>query len=151
MEAMELEVKKQLDAERERIRKEAADQAAESNRLNMAQRDKTIQDLQGKIADLKQRAEQGSMQLQGEILELDLEDRIAAAFPYDSVKPNRSQIDCFHIYCTSLWLMFQLSLVSGTYEEWAIGLCDFRADSSSDSSSHLSVVFQNPTQPIPGI
>lgn len=86
-ESMELEVRKQLDIERERIRKEAADQATEANRLNMAEREKTIQDLQGKISDLKQRAEQGSMQLQGEVLELDLEEKIAAAFPYDEITP----------------------------------------------------------------
>src|SRR4030095_8639724 len=35
----------------------------------------------------KQRAEQGSMQLQGEVLELEIEEKLRREFPTDSIEP----------------------------------------------------------------
>ena len=84
---LELEVARKLDAERETIRKQAAETATEAERLKVAEKEKVISDLQLQITALKQKAEQGSMQLQGEVLELDLEDQLAAAFPHDTVEP----------------------------------------------------------------
>lgn len=85
--ALELEVARKLDAEREAIRKQAAETATEAERLKLAEKEKVISDLQLQITALKQKAEQGSMQLQGEVLELDLESQLAAAFPYDAIEP----------------------------------------------------------------
>jgi len=85
--ALELEVARKLDAEREAIRKQAAETATEAERLKLAEKEKVISDLQLQITALKQKAEQGSMQLQGEVLELDLESQLAGAFPYDAIEP----------------------------------------------------------------
>ncbi len=84
---LELEVARKLDAEREAIRKQAAETATEAERLKLAEKEKVISDLQLQITALKQKAEQGSMQLQGEVLELDLESQLAGAFPYDAIEP----------------------------------------------------------------
>jgi hypothetical protein len=86
-EQMELEVARKIDAERENIRKQAAATATEAERLRLAEKEKVISDMQQQIAALKQKAEQGSMQLQGEVLELDLENQLAATFPHDTVVP----------------------------------------------------------------
>lgn len=86
-EQMELEVARKLDAERENIRKQAAMTATESGRLKLAEKEKVITDMQTQIVALKQKAEQGSMQLQGEVLELDLENQLATTFPHDAVEP----------------------------------------------------------------
>jgi hypothetical protein len=84
---MELEVARTLDAEREKIRQQAALAATEAERLKVVEKEKVISDLQQQISLLKQKAEQGSVQLQGEVLELDLEKRLSATFPHDGIDP----------------------------------------------------------------
>jgi hypothetical protein len=43
--------------------------------------------MQRQIEDLKRKAEQGSQQLQGEVLELELEAALRANFPHDAIEP----------------------------------------------------------------
>jgi hypothetical protein len=83
---LELEVARKLDAEREKIRQQAASAATEAERLRVAEKEKVISDLQQQISVLKQKAEQGSMQLQGEVLELDLENQLKTTFMHDLVE-----------------------------------------------------------------
>lgn len=85
--ALELDVARKLDAERARIREDAGKAAAEAERLKLAEKEKVISDLQREIQNLKQKAEQGSMQLQGEVLELDIEGRLSGQFPGDEIAP----------------------------------------------------------------
>jgi hypothetical protein len=82
---LELEVARKLDAERQKIADAARQQGAEAERLKLADKEKVIADLQREIQNLKQKAEQGSMQLQGETLELELEQHLRAAFPFDDI------------------------------------------------------------------
>jgi hypothetical protein len=82
---LELEVARKLDEERNKIADQARHQGAEAERLKLADKDNLIKGLQDQIAQLQQRAEQGSMQLQGETLELDLEQQLRASFPFDVV------------------------------------------------------------------
>ncbi len=82
----ELELTRKLDAERQKLVEQARTNAAEEQHLRLAEKEKIIGDMQAQIATLKQKAEQGSMQLQGDVLEIDLEQRIAAAFPSDLVE-----------------------------------------------------------------
>lgn len=86
-ESLELEVARKLDEERGKIRETAKLQAAEEQRLRLAEKEKLIGDLQKQIDTLKQKAEQGSVQLQGEVLELDIEDRLRATFLSDTIEP----------------------------------------------------------------
>src|SRR5207302_7838284 len=51
------------------------------------EREQTILTLQRKIDELKQKAEQGSQQLQGEVLELHLETLLGSKFPFDRIDP----------------------------------------------------------------
>lgn len=85
--ALELEVARTLDSEREKIRQQAALTAAENERLKLSEKEKVITNLQLQINQLKQQAEQGSMQLQGEVLELDLEAQLKSAFIHDAIDP----------------------------------------------------------------
>jgi hypothetical protein len=86
-ETLELEVAQKVDQECGRIRTEAKAAAAEAERLKLAEKNKIISDLQHEIQNLQQKSEQGSVQLQGEVVELDLEDRLGAQFPHDSIEP----------------------------------------------------------------
>ena len=82
---LELEVARTIDAERKKIADDARQQAVEVERLRLADKDNVINGLKEQIGALQQRAEQGSMQLQGETLELELEKNLRTAFPYDEV------------------------------------------------------------------
>jgi hypothetical protein len=83
--SLELEVARKLDEERKKIADTARQQAVEAERLKLADKDGLIKGLQEQIAALQQRAEQGSMQLQGETLELELEQHLRATFPFDEI------------------------------------------------------------------
>ena len=82
---LELEMTRKLDTERQKIADDARHQAVEAERLRLADKDNVIRGLQEQIGALQQRAEQGSMQLQGDTLELQLENSLRVAFPYDEI------------------------------------------------------------------
>ncbi|HEY4161249.1 MAG TPA: DUF2130 domain-containing protein [Candidatus Saccharimonadales bacterium] len=83
----ELEAHKKLAAEESKIREEVQKTADEKQRLNLAAKEKTITDLQKALDEAQRKAAQGSQQLQGEILELDLEDALRQEFRDDDVAP----------------------------------------------------------------
>jgi hypothetical protein len=85
--ALELEVEKRISTEREKLESAALKRAAEEHRLKDAEKEKQVADMRQQIIELKRRAEQGSQQTQGEILELVLEDFLTQQFPYDEVTP----------------------------------------------------------------
>jgi hypothetical protein len=62
-------------------------QADEAMKLKVSEKEATIAAMQRTIEELKRRSEQGSQQLQGEVLELDLEATLAARFPGDVIEP----------------------------------------------------------------
>ncbi len=90
--ALELEVARKLDAERAQIREAAQRTAAEEQRLRLGEKDKLITDLQKQIETLRQKAEQGSQQAQGEALELAFEDQLRTAFPADEITPVSTDV-----------------------------------------------------------
>lgn len=84
---LELTVETRLGERVEAVRDKARADAEEGLRLRLAERDTQIAAMGKRIDELKQRAEQGSQQLQGEVLELDLENRLRLRFPGDGVEP----------------------------------------------------------------
>jgi hypothetical protein len=81
----ELDVQRKLDEERARIAETARVGEAERAKLREADLQKKLDDTLSQLADTQRQLEQGSQQFQGEVLELILEDELAAAFPFDSV------------------------------------------------------------------
>lgn len=61
--------------------------ADEASQRAIAQRDKTITDLQVKLQEAIRKAEQGSPQTQGEVQEIKLESLLRARFPRDTIEP----------------------------------------------------------------
>ena len=84
---LELKVARELEIERGKIRQSAMKQFADEHQLKDAERQKRIDDMRRQIDDLKRKAEQGSMQTQGEVQELALESMLEQAFPHDSIEP----------------------------------------------------------------
>jgi hypothetical protein len=86
-ESLELEVARKLDEEREKIRGEAEKKVGEAHRLKDLEKDKVINDLKSSLEDMKRKAEQGSMETQGEVLEQDFEDQLKSFFVHDDIQP----------------------------------------------------------------
>lgn len=84
---LELTLTRRLDEERAKIRETAKKEVAEERQLKDAEKDKLINDLRVQLDDMKRKAEQGSQQLQGEILETTVEDLLRQQFPFDEITP----------------------------------------------------------------
>ncbi|MDJ0819890.1 MAG: DUF2130 domain-containing protein, partial [Desulfobacterales bacterium] len=86
-ESLELEVARKLDEERDKIREQAERKLGEAHRLKDLEKDKVINDLKSALEDMKRKAEQGSMETQGEVLEQDFEAQLKSFFVHDEIKP----------------------------------------------------------------
>lgn len=84
---LDLTIEKRVAEGLAAVQDAARAQAEEAMRLKVAEKEQHIAGMQRQIDELKRRAEQGSQQLQGEVLELDLEAALAARFPADAVEP----------------------------------------------------------------
>ena len=85
-EAAEAESQKKLNeiliTEKEKIRKLEEDK----NELRFKEMQKQLEDQKSLTEEMKRKQEQGSMQLQGEVQELAIEEWLAAQFPLDSIE-----------------------------------------------------------------
>ena len=84
---LELTVEKRVQDGLTEVRTQAKREAEEGLKLKVMEKDQTITSMQKTIEELKQKAEQGSQQLQGEVQELELENLLRAKFPYDTIEP----------------------------------------------------------------
>lgn len=83
----EAKLRGELNQEKDKMREAIQKESDEKQRLNIAAKEKTISDLQKALDEAQRKAAQGSQQLQGEIMELDLERSLAEAFREDDVAP----------------------------------------------------------------
>jgi len=90
---LQLSLQRQLIEERERIKeqlhKEETDRLQlkdQEYQLRMREMEKQIEDQKRLVDEMKRKAEQGSMQLQGEAQELLLEEILQATFPFDKIE-----------------------------------------------------------------
>ena len=86
-EKLELELSRKIDAERQKIILKTSKEFEETHRLKDAEKDKQLDDMKKQIDELKRKSEQGSQQMQGEVLELELEESLKEEFPFDDVEP----------------------------------------------------------------
>jgi hypothetical protein len=82
-----LEVARQVAAERRLIEDKTAKRVTEEYRLKELEHEKQMSDLKKQIDDWKRKAEQGSQQRQGEVVELELEASLRFLFPSDEILP----------------------------------------------------------------
>lgn len=91
-ETMELILKKRAHEE--------AEKAREEERMKNAELQKKLDDQSKLINEMKRKSEQGSMQMQGEVQELALEEYLRSTFPRDEVEEigkGKRGGDCVHI------------------------------------------------------
>lgn len=84
---LDLTIEKRVQASVTQIHEKARQEADEAARLRVAEKDQTIESMSRTIEELKRKAEQGSQQSQGEVLELELEELLRSRFPTDSIEP----------------------------------------------------------------
>lgn len=84
---LRLQVERQVQQELESVRRLAQQQVEEQMRLQVQDKDDAIQTLRRQIDDLKRKAEQGSQQAQGEVLEIQAEQQLRTRFPMDDILP----------------------------------------------------------------
>lgn len=84
---LKLEVQRTLDQERKKIQEDAVAKATEEHHLNDKQKDLQLTEMRKQIEDLKRKAEQGSQQAQGEVLEVEIEQLLRAQFRADEIEP----------------------------------------------------------------
>ena len=79
---------------------EEADKIREEERMKSAELQKKLDDQTRLINEMKRKTEQGSMQTQGEVQELAIEEYLAASFPRDiieEISKGKRGADCVHI------------------------------------------------------
>src|SRR3989344_110349 len=84
---LKLEVERRIDEEKKKIEEAVLTQASHDHHLKDLEKDKKINDLMLALEEATRKAQQGSQQLQGEILELDLEETLRTVFPNDEIEP----------------------------------------------------------------
>ncbi len=106
---LELELQRKLLQQRSQLAEQIRMEEAQKNtlketehQLRIAEYDKKMKDQEKLIDEMKRKAEQGSMQMQGEVQELLLEDILKSAFPFDKVLPVGKGVrgaDCIQVIC----------------------------------------------------
>lgn len=96
-----------LEQERERLNVklnqvvlEATDKAREEERMRVGELQKKLDDQNKLINEMKRKSEQGSMQTQGEVQELAIEEYLESTFPRDEVEEiskGKRGGDCVHV------------------------------------------------------
>ncbi len=84
---LEVTVEKRIQEGLTVVRQQASIEAEGKLSLKVKEKEEVISSMQKQIEELKRKADQGSQQLQGEVLELELELMLRTKFPFDKIEP----------------------------------------------------------------
>lgn len=83
---LEIEMARKLDEQRKKLEEKIIEAKDEEYKLKLKEQEEEKESLKRKIEELNRKASHaGSQQLQGEVLELDLEERLRQTFPTDEI------------------------------------------------------------------
>jgi len=85
-EELELDLQKKMIQKTAEVEEAAKKKAEEESQMRMKEKDMQIQSFKDQLEILKRKAEQGSMQMQGEAQELVLEELLRSLFPFDVIE-----------------------------------------------------------------
>jgi hypothetical protein len=83
----DLDKQRAIDEAKSGLLERARSDAEQEFRLKVMEKEKVIEGMKTTIDDLQRKSQQGSQQLQGEVLELDFEASLREAFPKDTIEP----------------------------------------------------------------
>ena len=81
-----LEAEKKVAERISEVEQKAALAERQKSELTILEKEKTIEGMKKMLEDMKRKSEQGSVQLQGEVQELALEDLLRKSFPFDVIE-----------------------------------------------------------------
>ncbi len=84
---MDLTIEKKVQESLHAVRDKAKLEAEEVLKLRVLEKEEQIASMGKQIEELRRKAEQGSQQLQGEVVELELESLLRSKFPLDLIEP----------------------------------------------------------------
>jgi hypothetical protein len=87
IQSVELEVTRRTQEELKKVREQALKELDDQYRLKLLENEQKVEGLLRQIDEMKRRAEQGSQQVQGEVLEVALEELLRDLFRKDSIEP----------------------------------------------------------------
>jgi hypothetical protein len=90
--ALDLEVARKVDAERNKIAAKAREEASEQHQLQLNEKDIALEQMRKKIKELEESAQQQTSGLRGEALERELEDVLRERFPLDVIEPIKAGV-----------------------------------------------------------
>lgn len=102
-ERLNAEFAAKMRQETERLRQEAQAQSDQKMKMQLDEREHIIRQLKEQLQEAQRKAEQGSMQIQGEVQELAIEDYLKTTFPIDTIDEIRKGArggDCMQIVNT---------------------------------------------------
>ena len=104
-ESFKLELEKQLQARQNEIEEKVKKAESERSDLKIKELEKKLADQVELAETMRRKAEQGSMQLQGEVQELALEELLRSTFPFDTIEEVAKGVrgaDCMQIVRNNL-------------------------------------------------
>ncbi len=142
--AFELEMNRKLDIERQNIAQKVARESEENHKFKDAEKDKQLADMRTQIEELKRKAEQGSQQTQGEVLELEFEHWLKEDFPFDEILPVSKGVkggDVIQIVKTqSGRICGKILWETKRTKSWSDGWIQKVKDDQRDAKADLSVI-----------
>lgn len=143
-EERELENQKKLVGLEQKAKEEATKKAEETMKYEVLEMKKKLEDTQKLLEEAKRKSEQGSQQLQGEVFELDIEQLLRAAFPYDVIEPvgkGISGADIRHIVKSPMGntcgvILWELKRTKHWDDKWILKL----KDDLRNEKAHVPVI-----------
>ncbi len=151
---LELELQRKLNTEREslkaQIQKEEAERLSIKDQeyvLKVKELEKQLEDQRKLAEEMRRKAEQGSMQMQGEVQELLLEELLKTSFPFDQISEVGKGVrgaDCIQIVRNSLGqeagkIIYESKRTKDFNQEWIDKL---KADMRSQGADIAVIVTQ---------
>ena len=136
----QVEFERKLDEERIRLSNQIGNRESERFALIEAEYKKKIDDAQKANEDLRRKLDQGSNQLQGEVLELELEHTLRSAFFHDridEVKKGQRGADVIQTVCTASGqecgkIIWEAKRAENWSEKWLQKLKDDQQEANAD-------------------
>ena len=153
-EELEINLQKKLNEEREKLSEELRklefqklEQLQHNFNLRLAEKEKQLQEQKDLAEQMRRKAEQGSMQLQGEVQELLLENILQHTFPHDKIIPVGKGVrgaDCIQTICNPYGnecgkIIYESKRTANFSPDWIDKL---KADMRSQSSDIAVIVTQ---------
>ncbi len=145
---LELEKQRQIDEERKKIQEKTEIEITEKFHLKEKEKDQMIESLKKSLDEAQRKASVGSQQLQGEVLELELEEILKREFPIDKMSEVKKGIrgaDLIQVVRDQIGrdvgkIVWESKRTKAFTEEWILKLKEDMREAKADISIIVSTV-----------